>query len=219
MTLSLRTVAKKALGYQSWNSDDDQQSAVPDAKTIFDVGANVGQSARTYRKLFPTSQIWSFEPVPSTYESLCDSLSDASFHPIPIALSDQIGMTTLNIGSESITNSLLKRDSHTGRTVEVPTDTIDHFCCEHNIDAIDILKVDVEGAEGRVFKGAQGMLSRGKIRSVFVEVYFDPVYEGMPLMWDLHDQLCKFRFRLHGLYSLFRGGNGCLTFGNALYLR
>src|SRR5215469_1920384 len=154
MTLSLRTVAKKALGYQSWNSDDDQQVAVPDAKVIFDVGANVGQSARTYRKLFPTSQIWSFEPLPSTYESLCASLSDTGFHPVPVALSDRIGMTTLNIGSQSITNSILKRESHTGQSVQVPTDTIDHFCCEHGIDAIDILKVDVEGAEGYVFKGA-----------------------------------------------------------------
>jgi FkbM family methyltransferase len=219
MRMSLRTVAKKALGYQSWNSDDDQQSAIPDAKIIFDVGANVGQTARTYRKLFPASQIWSFEPLPSTYESLCSSLSDSRFHPVPLALSDQIGNTILHIGTESITNSLLKRETHTEKTVQVPTDTIDHFCQEHGIDMIDILKVDVEGAEGRVFKGAQRMFSRGSIRSVFVEVYFDPIYEGMPLMWDLHAQLSNFRFRLHGLYSLFRGGNGRLSFGNALYLR
>src|SRR5262249_31713012 len=161
-------------------------------KIIFDVGANVGQTARTYRRLFPSSQIWSFEPFPSSYESLCRSLPDQRFHPVPIALSDQVGSTTLHVGAESITNSLLVRGSDTGKMIEVETDTVDHFCSTHEIDQIDILKVDVEGAESRVFQGAQQIFSRGAVRSVFVEVYFDPVYEGMPLMWDLHTQLTGF---------------------------
>ena len=63
------------------------------------------------------------------------------------------------------------------------------------------------------------MFSRKAIRAVFVEVYFDPVYEGMPLMWDLHAQLSEFGFRLHGLYSLYAGQSGLLSFGNALYIQ
>ena len=219
MKSPLRKLAKKVLGYRWWNSNDDQQSAVPDAKIIFDVGANIGQSARTYRRLFPSSQIWSFEPFPSTFEWLRHSLSDQRFHPIPNALSDEVGSAILHVGAESITNSFLVRKSDTGQTIQVHTDTVDHFCSEHGIDEIDILKVDVEGAESRVFQGAREMFKRGVIRSIFVEVYFDPVYEGMPLMWDLHAQLSGFGFGLHGLYSLFRGQNRRLSFGNALYLR
>jgi len=219
MLTPLRSLAKKALGYQSLNSDEDQQHAIPDAKTIFDVGANIGQTARTYRRLFPYSQIWSFEPFPSTFEELRSSLSDQRFHPVLMALSDEVGSAKLHIGAESITNSFLVRASDTGKTIEVETDTVDHFCSRNGIHQIDILKVDVEGAESRVFKGAQEMFLRQAIRSVFVEVYFDPVYDGMPLMWDLHAQLTKFGFRLHGLYSLFRGSNGRLSFGNALYLQ
>ena len=219
MSLALRAIAKKVVGLQSLNSDDDQRSTIPDAKTIFDVGANVGQTATTYRKLFPSADIWSFEPFPSTYEVLCHSLSDSRFHPVPVALSDQTGDATLNIGAASITNSLLRRDSSTGKTIRIRTDTVDRFCAENGLEGIDILKVDVEGAESRVFNGAWEMFSRGAIRSVFVEVYFDPVYQGMPLMWDLHAQLTGFDFYLHGLYSLFRGSNGRLSFGNALYLR
>jgi FkbM family methyltransferase len=215
----LRTLAKKALGYHSWNSDDDQQRLIPGAKVIFDVGANVGQTAKTYRQLFPSAQIWSFEPFPASYESLCRSLSDQKFHPIPLALSDHIASTPLNIGAASITNSLLRRETDSGKTILIQTDTVDHFCSEHGIPSIDILKVDVEGAEDRVFRGAQKMLSQGAVRSVFVEVYFDPVYKGMPLMWDLHAQLSKFGFRLYGLYSLYAGGNGLLSFGNALYMQ
>jgi FkbM family methyltransferase len=219
MKSGFRTMIKRALGYRSWNSDDDQQRLIPDAKVIFDVGANVGQTAKTYRRLFPTADIWSFEPFPASYESLCRSLSDQRFHPVPLALSDEITSTTLNIGAASITNSLLRRETDTGKTIQIQTDTVDRFCSEHGISHIDILKVDVEGAENRVFRGAQGMFSRGAVRSVFVEVYFDPVYEGMPLMWDLHAQLGEVGFRLHGLYSLYAGGNGLLSFGNALYVQ
>ena len=98
-------------------------------------------------------------------------------------------------------------------------DTIDHFCVEHGIDSIDILKVDVEGAEDRAFTGANEMFSRGAIRSVFVEVYFRQVYERMPLFWELDARLNRFGFGLCGLYSLNSARDGFLSFGNALYLR
>jgi hypothetical protein len=68
----------------------------------------------------------------------------------------------------------------TGKTIEIQTETVDHFCSEHGVSRIDILKVDAEGAEARMFRGAEEMCSRGAVRSVFVEVYFDSVYEGMP---------------------------------------
>jgi len=219
MTISIRSLAKKALKIDSWNSDDDQARLIPDAQIVFDVGANVGQSAKTYRRLYPLAQIWSFEPFPVTYEHLCHSLADDRFHPIALALSDQISKAKLNIGAVSITNSLLRRETDTGKSIEIQTDTLDHFCSEHGISNIDILKVDVEGAEDRVFSGAREMLSRRAIRSVFVEVYFRPVYDGMPMFWDLNAQLSSFGFGLRGLYSLSSSNNGLLSFANALYFR
>ena len=219
MTISIRSLAKKALKIDSWNSDDDQARLVADAQVVFDVGANVGQSAKTYRRLYPHADIWSFEPFPVTYEHLCHSLADDRFHPVALALSDRISKAELNIGAVSITNSLLRRETDTGEAIEVQTDTLDHFCSEHGISNIDILKVDVEGAEDRVFGGAKDMLSRRAIRSVFVEVYFRPVYDGMPMFWDLNAQLSNFGFGLRGLYSLSSSHDGLLSFGNALYLR
>jgi FkbM family methyltransferase len=219
MTISFRNLAKKALGIDSWNSDDHQRNLITDARVVFDVGANVGQSAKTYRRLYPLAEIWSFEPFPDTYKTLCRSLKDPKFHPMALAISDRITKAELNIGAKSITNSLLRRQSDTGKTIEVDTDTIDHFCWQRGISNIDILKVDVEGAEERVFRGAREMFSRGAIRSVFVEVYFRPVYDRMPLFWDLDSHLKKFGFGLCGLYSLSSSHDGFLSFGNALYLR
>ena len=219
MTISIRSLAKKALKIDSWNSDDDQARLVAGAQVVFDVGANVGESAKTYRRLYPHADIWSFEPFPNTYEHLCRSLVDEKFHPVALALSDQISKAELNIGAVSITNSLLRRETDTGEAIEIQTDTLDHFCSERGISNIDILKVDVEGAEDRVFRGAKDMLSRRAIRSVFVEVYFRPVYDGMPMFWDLNAQLSNFGFGLRGLYSLSSSHDDLLSFGNALYLR
>jgi FkbM family methyltransferase len=218
MMISPRKLAKKALGIQTWNSDDDQKLVIPDAKIIFDVGANIGQTARSYRRLFPQAEIWSFEPFPASFDALFHSVSDQKFHPEPLALSDRIAGASLNIGAVSITNSLLRRETDSGKTIEIKTDTLDHFCSERGITNIDILKVDVEGAEDRVFRGASGLFSRRAIRSVFVEVYFNPVYEGMPLFWDLQAQLSDLGFSLFGLYSMIPTRNGALSFANALYV-
>src|ERR1700716_156759 len=136
MTISIRSLAKKALKIDSWNSDDDQARLVADAQVVFDVGANVGQSAKTYRRLYPQAEIWSFEPFPVTYEHLCRSLADDRFHPIALALSDQISKAELNIGAVSITNSLLRRQTDTGKAIEIQTDTLDHSCGEHGISNI-----------------------------------------------------------------------------------
>ncbi len=218
MTSSLRKLAKKALGIRTWNSDEDQKRLFPDAKTLVDVGANIGQTAKTYRGLFPQADIWSFEPFPGTFESLRKALDDSRFHPQPIALSDQIGTTQLNVGAVTITNSMLRRETDTGSSIEIKTDTLDHFCSVNRISSIDILKVDVEGAEDRVFWGARELFARGAVRAVFVEVYFKPVYDGMPLFWDLNSILSKQGFNLYGLYSLIPTHSGALSFGNALYL-
>ncbi len=191
---------------------------VPGASIIFDVGANVGQTARTYRQLYPEAEIYSFEPFPESYAALSNAFkSDKRFHPVELALSDEISTRTMFLCAGSVTNSLLRRENRTGDTIEVQTETIDHFYERSSIPRIDILKIDAEGAEMKILEGARSMFVRGLVRGVFLEVYFEPVYEGMPLMWDLNAHLQSRGFKLYGLYSLSRGSTGCLSYGNALY--
>ena len=217
--MSVRSALKRMLGVRTWNSDEDQKRFIPDARTIFDVGANLGQTAKTYRNLFPDADIWSFEPFPSTFANLRNALPSDRFHPVPKALSDAIGTATLQLGHQPTTHSFLVRNESTGQSVEVQTDTIDHFCQENNVSSIDILKIDVEGAESKVLRGANRMLREQAVRSIFMEVFFEPVYEGMSLMWDLHALLLPYGFQLRGLYSLDASENDRLRYGNALYLR
>jgi FkbM family methyltransferase len=205
------------LGVRSFNSDEDQLRMVPNAITIFDAGANVGQTAKNYRRLYPQANIWSFEPAPDPFRELEHCLPN-KFTAMRLALSDCKGEAQLNIGDQSYTNSLLVRGNHAGKTIDVATDTVDNICSSYDINEIDILKIDVEGAETRVLNGAAQMLSRSAVKAVFIEVYFTPAYKDMPLFAALDVKLKSSGFYLHGLYSLFRGRNERLSFGNALYL-
>ena len=101
--------------------------------------------------------------------------------------------------------------------IEIRTDTVDDFCAANSISSIDILKVDVEGMEARVFAGASAMFRKRAIRLVFAEVFVSPSYQDMPLFWDLHAVLADAGFILYGLYSLIRQPNGYLESANALY--
>ncbi len=59
-------------------------------------------------------------------------------------------------------------------TEQVETDTIDHFCHERQIERIDILKVDAEGADLKRAAGRGANAARGQGAFVFAEVGFDP---------------------------------------------
>jgi Methyltransferase FkbM domain len=56
--------------------------------------------------------------------------------------------------------------------------SINSFCSEENISQIDILKVDVQGAEFDVLNGAKEMMSSGSISIIYCELIIPPIYEN-----------------------------------------
>src|ERR1700676_3598167 len=215
----LLKLGRRILGGGRWNSDLDQKRLLKEAMVIFDVGANIGQTSERYRKMYPSAHIWAFEPTPDAFNQLENRFRrDDRFHPIALALGDKQGAAMMHLGPGSQTNSMLFRKNRPTKTIEIRADTLDTFCADTSIDHIDILKVDVEGMESKVFAGAARMFRTTTIRLVFTEVYFYPAYENMPLFWDLHTQLEALGFVFYGLYFSARGAGGRLSFGNALYL-
>ena len=218
---ALKSVVQRALGHQSWNSDEDQMAIVSSPRIILDIGANIGQTATRYRAMFPEAHIFSFEPDPETFKKLeAACAGDTHVSPIPFALSDRQARIPMNIMEHSVVNSFLQPIgdwAKAEKVIEVQTTTVDLFCREHGIEQIDILKVDAQGAELAIFHGASESFQRRAVGAVFTEVYFDPVYTGMPVFADLDRELRSHGFRLHGIYSLTAGSDRHLDFGNALY--
>lgn len=166
---------------------------------IFDVGAHVGSVARKYRQAFPLASIYCFEPFPPSFEQLLQNLEgDTRISCHKVALCEKKGRAVLNANVSSSTNSLLATDIRGSRywgeglldtmsQVDVDTTTIDCFFYENGISHIDILKLDVQGAEFGVLNGATAeVLSHQKVSLIYTELIITPTYEGQH---KLHEYL------------------------------
>jgi FkbM family methyltransferase len=165
---------------------------------IFDIGAHTGKVAKIYRKRFPLASIHCFEPFTQSFQSLVKSVKDDP-HTFchQLALCDRQGKANLNANLSSATNSLLATDDRgaafwgdglldTTAQLQVDTTTVDAFCLDRSIPHIDILKMDVQGAEFLVLMGAEAMLKEQKISLIYTELLMCPTYKEQR---SLHEYL------------------------------
>jgi FkbM family methyltransferase len=188
-------------------------------QVIFDVGANVGQTANRFSRWFPKATIHSFEPVAANLSKLqaaTRSLPNVKVHPC--ACGSVAGTFAINLGEDSERHSLAPREG--ARSVNVDVTTIDGFCQLERIERIDLLKSDTEGFETHVLTGAKEMLASGAIRSVYVEVGLN----GQAIHTPFADVLALLKpagFQFSGFYEPFRCGDRkeVVWLSNALFVR
>ena len=181
---------------------------------IFDVGAMIGDTSAVYRHLFPKAQIYAFEPFANSFAMLERNFAeDNEFSAFQIALGAQSGKRKFHINSVAPTNSFLATDVRAARVwgnvagesiaiVDVPVTTIDLFATEHGIDRIDLLKIDVQGAELDVMKGAEKTATEGRIQLVYTEILVAPTYEGQRTLSETFACFEAMGFELINLFNL-----------------
>jgi FkbM family methyltransferase len=178
---------------------------------IFDVGAHHGETACEYRRLFPRATIYSFEPFAESFAVLERSAAElGNVHAINAALSDGIGEAEFHSNVGTGTNSLLPiapgaDEAWPGlmrpkERVRVATTTLDAFCESRSIGAIDLLKLDVQAGEPRVFRGGERMLRRGAVGLVFTEIITAPSYDGQIELHEFLKMMRDYEFELHNFY-------------------
>lgn len=199
-------------------------------KTVFDVGANIGQSAETYRKFFQHATVHSFEPADETYRELLQSCHhDARIKPWKLAVSDEIGTkeffvnddqttSSLLAPSENVHNASLKQKLRSTGRVSVECITLDAFCQEHSIANIDLLKLDIQGAELQALCGAANLLGSGSIGVVFCEVLFSPLYQNACDFGLISAAMKGHGYVLYGLYNTYHFESDGLLWGDAIYV-
>ena len=202
---------------------------VPNA--IVDAGAHIGTTVERYRSLFPASTIHAFEPFPSSFARLREhTASDTRVRAIEGALSDRIGAARLNTFTHEQANSLLAIGASAARyfdasllvgqgAIEVRTTTLDQYCLDASLEAVDILKMDIQGAELPALRGARRLLSEGSISLIYVEAEFAEVYAGQGTFLDLCVYLRDLGYEMFNFYDLCRGRNGRLVAADVIYLR
>ncbi|RYY43317.1 MAG: FkbM family methyltransferase [Chitinophagaceae bacterium] len=189
-------------------------------RTVFDVGANVGQSALKYSEVFPTAEIYSFEPVKATYETLfLNTKQIPRIHTFNTGMGKEKTMLKININANSTINSLL-RPSESNQTEDIAIDTISDFCTANNIATIDFMKSDTEGFDLSVLAGCSSMLEKQQIKVVMVECEPVATNNYFVSLTDLATFFSPFGYKLFGIYEqqLDWNGNKSLLFFNAVFV-
>jgi FkbM family methyltransferase len=153
--------------------------AVPDL-LVFDVGAHAGEYAEHVRHFCPTAKIWSFEPHPATYLRLQRVAQAAGFTALKLGLSDTTGSIPLyDFATSPNTFGSAQASMHSGvietiygataTPVDVEVTTLDAFVASANVSHVHLLKVDTEGNELAVLRGARTTIDARRIDIVQFE--------------------------------------------------
>jgi FkbM family methyltransferase len=150
------------------------------ANTILDVGANHGDFARAASTVFPAAAVYLFEPLPDMQAYLTGLIQHGqrTWSLVPCALGSEPGQFPLFIDDDDdaigsftgFTEEYLRANPRARPTREImcQVQILDEVARERGFETIDLLKIDVEGFEFEVLKGAA--LSLQRTRAVIVEV-------------------------------------------------
>ena len=161
---------------------------------------------------------------------------------IPLALSDVIAEKELYVTKAPMCSSLYPpNEEYLARfmglpelvnldfSLQIETTTLDAFCQQENIEEIDFLQIDVQGADLDVLQGAINSLNK-TILAIEIEVEYAPLYLNQPLFADVDTFLRSHKFSLFDLCSSYRPRYkldrkssthpyGQILWGEAFYLR
>jgi len=151
-----------------------------DINICFDIGANSGIFSYYLKKKYPNAEVHCFEPSPELIK--CIELNLKRFDNIYIrnqAICDTSGNIDFYVNKESQQTKSLVIDSvipfcegDSMHVISVESNTLDRYCSQNNIDGIDVLKVDIQGAEKSLLHGARCMLNNVSL-SIFEISFLD----------------------------------------------
>lgn len=186
------------------------------SRVIFDVGAHEGGFTGDLLLRAPLSRVHCFEPNPGVFpilEKNCKSYGMLDNRPRAIANNIALGSTTESkeflVTKNSACSSFFNSSSHNkewagefcelDKKVIVQSNTLADYAANHQIEDAKLLKIDTQGFELEVIKGAQGLLP--KVEYIYSEVQFLPLYLDAPIWTDIIHYLWDQQF-----FPLVMGG-------------
>lgn len=142
------------------------------SSVCIDVGCNRGQVLKQMIALAPNGRFLAFEPIPDLFSRLTDEFSSDNIRLFQVALSDKAGISTFNYVVTNPAYSGLKkrhydRSNEKDTVIQVKTQTLDSVLESESVERVDYIKIDVEGAEYLVMKGAVECIKKSKPYIVF----------------------------------------------------
>ena len=200
-----------------------------EVRTVFDVGARDCEESRQFTRAFPEARVYAFECNPATLPACrAVALAEPRILLTEQAVSSRAGTTRFypidqqrtvtgapdgNPGASSLfrATGAYAEEQYVQCEIEVGTLRLDEFMQVHGVQSVDILWMDVQGAEALVLEGLGARLR--DVRCVHMEVEFSAIYKDQVLFGDVDPYLARHGFRLLGFTSYSRYA------ADALYVR
>jgi len=194
-------------------------------RTVIDVGAGRGQFALFARSRFPEAGVYALEPGRASFGTLQQvHEGDARVHPIRVAAAATAGTGTLHLTADADSSSLFALDQQhrvfTG-TDEVGTEQVATAPLDDVLPAEwprpALLKIDVQGAEIEVLRGAARTLAA--VDEILVEVSFRPLYRNQARADEVVGYLLERGFAVTAEYPAGRDARGRVVQSDVLLTR
>jgi len=196
--------------------------------TVLDIGAHQGEFSSAIRELLPKAQIYAFEPLPDCGVELARRLgNNRLFQVFPVAIGSSRGQVTLWRSSYAKSSSVLPMAelhknsfpwSAKTTPLQVEMRPLDEYMEQLKLAEKVLLKIDVQGYEAEVLRGAKELLKRATY--VLLEVSFRSLYEGQGTFAEIHGLLQSAGFSYSGnLEQLLSPLDGSVLQADALFVR
>lgn len=198
----------------------DAEALIGTPTFVLDVGSNVGQTVFALKQRWPACAVLCFEPAPQAYATLVANVAGLpDVFCRQEAVGSDLGTASMAADADEQSNTL-RVDEHRGQElITVDVTTVDVCLDELGVTTLDVLKVDTEGFELEVLRGAEGALRDHRIELVLLECDFIS-RPGWPHgdFLALHEVLTGFGYRLVCFYCHGVDGDGWV-WGDALWTK
>lgn len=186
---------------------------------VYDVGASNGIWSEVVARVLPNAEFHLFEPLSEVVEFYRADLKERmervrNIHLHSVALGDACETTQMFVAVDGFGSSLRDRGDipEVAARISVPKYRLDSYVAQNGLPAPQVLKIDSQGYEDAILKGAGALLN--EVNVLFLETWLERCYgPNTPLLWEVIELLRPHRFSLvdfgesfydekHRLYSV-----------------
>lgn len=186
------------------------ENIVSQGMTFVDIGAYIGYHTLTAARLVgEKGRVFSFEPTPYSYELLIKNIELNGYNNIRAtqkAISNKSGKAMLFIPEGYNAKSLLLPDKifNAGEQIEVDTQTLDDFFYDNTggYTGVDVIKMDVEGAEPLVITGMTNIIQSNRQLKIVTELYPKRLIQWGSSAEEYLNMLLRHGFLIYNLNEL-----------------
>lgn len=182
--------------------------------TVIDVGAYVGNVSQALQHLFPEAKIYAFDPIEENCKKIKEKDTLGKIIVENVAVSDKNGEAEFYINNYRPTSSLLPFENQfqtkfpLAKKVKVKVINLDTYFKNIKVKEMVLLKIDVQGTELQVLKGAKDLLK--KVSIIHIETTMDVYYQNQHLFGEVYDFFVQSGFVYKGSIP---DGQFCPEFG------